>query len=685
MEDVGLQVSQDHRSNMSHCRFCAQKKEYEELRDLNVDRQTWKLYLTILEFFKIDFIAITNSDIPKTTCETCYQTMLRCYQFFQNVRVSQIVLSELYVGKKENAEHENVVKKENYEDNGLLVVEIASETGLASKNTEETFSIKTEQHSDDSKPSVFKTTVDQDQECDLKTDVMSNSGDELYASLESQNPFDAITQVSDNYSEHISKSPNKIDQEHQQDASNFHKLDDNSDHSSTSSSLLQMDYFPTRYCGIPIFNATEDECNDNIQNKCKDNSQKQEEDCGGIDHIATCPSTSVVANFPKDNPIFKPAKARCNDIIQSKYKDISQKQEDDCNDDIDQTAICPSTSVMDKFSKANDNPTCNDSEAERYDNIESRNEDISWIYYCPHCNEKFEDVSDCSKHRLTHYWSDGQQICERCGQIFPDLSALKVHYKVSQPVLQSQKLISRKPRVMDPVLRINNRIVESNLEPGFKTWNDYEWTCRNCFRVFASAKLLRTHTQEIHGKCFAMKCIDCNIEYRTYNQFLVHVTEHRPNLRSHCPYCNKKLKPEEFKKHVNGHLKGSIKPCYECGQCFDNQLLANQHYEKFEPVRRHLTTEELTCDICGVVVGTIQALKAHKKRHDTNRKKEHICDTCGKQFYYKAELCNHLTIHYNNRKHICKVQPLWRRSSSSETPFEFDAEGSRLRKIVLVG
>ncbi|KAI5642075.1 zinc-finger double domain-containing protein [Phthorimaea operculella] len=715
MEDVGLQESQNQRSNMRHCRFCAQQKEYEELRDLNVDKPTWKLYLTILEFFKIDFIALSNCDIPKTTCETCYKTMLLSYEFFQNVRVSQIVLSELYVVKKENAEHNYVDKNENYEDNGLL--EIASEAGgLAYTNTEETFSSKSKQRSDDWKTSVIRTKVNQDQECELKTESMDDSGDELYASLESQNPFDAITQVLDNYSEHISKSPNKINQEHQQNANNFHKLDENSDHSTTSSRSLEMKYYPTRYCGIPVSNATEDKCSDNIQNKCKDNSQKQEEDCGGIDHKAICPSTSVVTNFPMDNPIFKVTKAECNDIIISKYKDFSQRQ-DVCSDDIDLTAMCPSTSMVDNFSNANDKPVCNNPGTECNCVIESKNKDISWMsypwsckhcqvecdsmddlrshslllhkkcygfkcndcddvffysfhsfikhvrqhrdelrYYCPHCNEKFEDVSDCTKHGLiTHYWSDGQQICERCGQIFPDLNALKLHYTVSQPVRQSKKLMSRKPSVMDPVLRINNRIVETNHIPGFKTWNDYEWTCRNCFLRFTSAQLLRTHTQEIHGKCFAMKCIDCDRDLMTYNLFIVHVTEHRPNLRCCCPHCNEKLKPEEFKNHVNDHLKGSIKPCYECGQCFDNQILANQHYEKFEPVRRHLTTEELTCDICGVVVGTNPSLKRHKETHDKTRKKEHICDVCGKQFYDKVRLCHHLPSHYNNRKHICKV------------------------------
>ncbi|KAI5642073.1 zinc finger protein 26 [Phthorimaea operculella] len=594
MEDVGLQVSQDHRSNMRHCRFCAQQKEYDKLRDLNVDKQTWKLYLTILEFFKIDFIALSNSDIPKTTCETCYKAMLKCYQFFQNVKASQFVLSELYVVKKENDESEYVAKKENNEHEGLLVKEIALETrGLTYKNTEEKFSIKSRQGSNDLQSSVNKTMVNQDQECELKTDAMGNNNDELNATFESQNPFDAITKVLDNYSEHISKSPNKIDQQHQQNANDFHKLDHNSDHTYASSSFV-MDYFPSTYDGNPIFNKTESECKVFIQNKFEDNLQKQEDNCNDdIISTAMCPSTSMVNNFSNENdkPVCNNTETECNDVIESKYKDISWMSYPwhckHCQVECDSMDDLRSHSLL--LHKKCYGFKCNDCDDVFFYSFNSFIEHVQqhWDklrYYCPHCNQKFMDVVDCTKHRLTHYWTrNGQQICERCGQILPDLHALKLHCKMSQRVRQSRKLKRFKPRVMDPVLNIHNQIVESNLQLCFKTWNDYEWTCRNCFLRFTSPQMLRTHTQEIHGKCFAMKCIDCTIEFRTYNQFVVHVTEHRPHLKSCCPYCNKNLKPGEFRKHINDHLKGSIKPCYECGQCFDNQLLANQHYEKFEP------------------------------------------------------------------------------------------------------
>ncbi|KAJ2944456.1 hypothetical protein O0L34_g3796 [Tuta absoluta] len=178
-------------------------------------------------------------------------------------------------------------------------------------------------------------------------------------------------------------------------------------------------------------------------------------------------------------------------------------------------------------------------------------------YYCAHCNEQFETVSDCTEHTLTH-WADGQRICDWCGKVFPDKNTLKLHKLKSQPVRQSQKLLSRKPRVLAPVRKFNEIPVfqdESNVQSDFRKWNDYHWTCRDCLQRFTSAQLLRTHTQEIHGKCFSMKCSDCTIESRTYNQFLVHVTGHRPHLKSICPYCNKNLKPEEFKKHGSGHTK----------------------------------------------------------------------------------------------------------------------------------
>ncbi|KAI5635389.1 zinc-finger double domain-containing protein [Phthorimaea operculella] len=431
--------------------------------------------------------------------------------------------------------------------------------------------------------------------------------------------------------DHTSKISSEIDEEHQQ-AANIKDLDDNSDNTSTSSSTSAMDYFPTTYCGFPIFNDAESRIEKNRKFQCTKNTSHK-----------NLLSDDIIQNKYEDESWLsypwccKHCQVECEsmDDLRSHSLQLHKKCYGFKCDDCDNLIFYTFNSFIEHVRQHREELRC----------------------YCAHCNKQFENVAECTKHTLTH-WSDGQRICEWCGKVFPDESTLKQHKRVSQPVRQSKKLMNRKPRVLAPVRKYNEVPVfqdESNVQPDFKTWNGYHWTCRDCLLRFTSAPLLRTHTQEIHGKCFSMKCIDCNnIELRTYKQFVVHVTGHRPHLKSHCPYCNQNLKSDEFKKHVNDHFKGSLKSCYECGKFFENNLQASQHYEKFEPMRRLLTTEELTCDICGSVFNSLPGLRVHKKIHDTNRKKEHICDTCGKQYYTKGELTSHLPTH-NESNHICKL------------------------------
>ncbi|KAI5643729.1 zinc-finger associated domain (zf-AD) domain-containing protein [Phthorimaea operculella] len=278
-------------------------------------------------------------------------------------------------------------------------------------------------------------------------------------------------------------------------------------------------------------------------------------------------------------------------------------------------------------------------------------------FCCPQCNMRFGSLSECTEHGLTH-WANGQQICQWCGQICRDKGALAAHKSMSKQV-GVEKKVYRKPRVMTHKI---NQMIATGAKQGVGSyfilnWDSYEWACQECQQQFASVHLLRKHTQEIHDKCFSMKCADCPVIRWNYRSFVNHVSEHRPYLKKHCPYCNFRIEnAEELKKHVDFHFTGARKPCDECGQIFINKKLELEHYKQFNPVRRQkfLTVEDLTCDICKKIFDTNPQLVKHRVVHDQTRKKEHICDTCGNQFYKKSSLLLHVKTH-SGKIHICKI------------------------------
>lgn len=87
--------------SITHCRFCAKQHNKTDLYNLLVDKMKCDECITMLHFFKrnINFI---NSKLPNNSCQTCFSSLQKAYNYFKSVKRNQMILNNIYNMKLEN-------------------------------------------------------------------------------------------------------------------------------------------------------------------------------------------------------------------------------------------------------------------------------------------------------------------------------------------------------------------------------------------------------------------------------------------------------------------------------------------------------------------------------------------------------------------------------------------------------
>ncbi|KAJ8704412.1 hypothetical protein PYW07_011600 [Mythimna separata] len=102
-----------------------------------------------------------------------------------------------------------------------------------------------------------------------------------------------------------------------------------------------------------------------------------------------------------------------------------------------------------------------------------------------------------------------------------------------------------------PVQPVQSGIAQQyTVAPPISTWVTYPKKCDRCGVSFNSFLSLKGHQQSAHGVFHGFQCADCLIMDPSFQTYLRHVLEHRPELSGFCPVCFTKMTDEN---HVRTH------------------------------------------------------------------------------------------------------------------------------------
>lgn len=88
-------------SELFYCRFCAEKKPFDDLLDLEENPEDIETCLERVILLKMDYVNITSCKLPKLICEPCYNALYDASLFISKVRGAQIILNAVLDTKSE--------------------------------------------------------------------------------------------------------------------------------------------------------------------------------------------------------------------------------------------------------------------------------------------------------------------------------------------------------------------------------------------------------------------------------------------------------------------------------------------------------------------------------------------------------------------------------------------------------
>lgn len=148
--------------------------------------------------------------------------------------------------------------------------------------------------------------------------------------------------------------------------------------------------------------------------------------------------------------------------------------------------------------------------------------------------------------------------------------------------------------------------------------------------------------------------VDIHPQYTNRTQYWRHFMEvHGKSVefKYTCQYCNEVF---PLKEMFDYHIKSKHERSHTCGYC-GNRFPERRTLVKHE--RCHTGEKPYACDSCDFRCSSSSSLCQHKRRrHDpTESGRKHICEQCGKGFYTRDNLKEHIATHSNAKMFSCYI------------------------------
>eukprot|EP00092_Neocalanus_flemingeri_P017605 GFUD01019047.1.p1 GENE.GFUD01019047.1~~GFUD01019047.1.p1 ORF type:complete len:399 (+),score=82.24 GFUD01019047.1:185-1381(+) len=143
--------------------------------------------------------------------------------------------------------------------------------------------------------------------------------------------------------------------------------------------------------------------------------------------------------------------------------------------------------------------------------------------------------------------------------------------------------------------------------------------------------------QRRQGQLKNKKCPYCEKLFRDSAKLKYHIYTHTKEKPFTCDVCQQSFNhPSHFKRHMSQHQEKNI-ACHHCPKMFSDQKLLNVHLKHVD--------QSFTCNVCGIVYASKDALKNHQRKHTGET--PYSCSHCESKFDMSYKLKNHV-----NTKHL---------------------------------
>ncbi|EAT33084.1 AAEL014659-PA [Aedes aegypti] len=172
------------------------------------------------------------------------------------------------------------------------------------------------------------------------------------------------------------------------------------------------------------------------------------------------------------------------------------------------------------------------------------------------------------------------------------------------------------------------------------------FSCRVCFRSYASEAHLYAHQSRTIMPPKKHMCVECGMLFRYPSLLRDHETTHTGERLYQCLHCPKTYScKNSFRKHVDRHFK--TKP--EKHRCETCQI----GYQSLSMLREHIAAKHTgerphKCPHCPASYARLSSLKSHMFTHSVQ--KLHNCHICGKQFKRYSEVRTHVRFFHHKLK-----------------------------------